>query len=139
MHSSLFFFLQPPSDTDECSIGNPCGNGTCTNVVGGFECSCQEGFEPGPMMTCEGQPANWPQPLALAAPLQCAASFENVPFVSCEIPDINECSQNPLLCAFRCMNTFGSYECMCPAGYVLRDDQRMCRGERTRRVEEEVG
>lgn len=42
-------------DTDECSIGNPCGNGTCTNVVGGFECSCQEGFEPGPMMTCEGQ------------------------------------------------------------------------------------
>ncbi|XP_061457821.1 fibrillin-1-like [Rhineura floridana] len=25
-------------DTDECSIGNPCGNGTCTNVVGGFEC-----------------------------------------------------------------------------------------------------
>lgn len=44
-------------------------------------------------------------------------------------PDINECSQNPLLCAFRCVNTFGSYECMCPAGYVLRDDQRMCRGD----------
>lgn len=43
--------------------------------------------------------------------------------------DVNECSQNPLLCAFRCVNTFGSYECMCPAGYVLRDDQRMCRGE----------
>uniref|UniRef100_A0A452GIP7 EGF-like domain-containing protein n=1 Tax=Gopherus agassizii TaxID=38772 RepID=A0A452GIP7_9SAUR len=41
-------------DTDECSIGNPCGNGTCTNVVGGFECTCDEGFEPGPMMTCEG-------------------------------------------------------------------------------------
>lgn len=41
-------------DTDECSIGNPCGNGTCTNVVGGFECACDEGFEPGPMMTCEG-------------------------------------------------------------------------------------
>ncbi|KAG7261183.1 hypothetical protein CRUP_013415 [Coryphaenoides rupestris] len=42
--------------TDECSIGNPCGNGTCTNVVGGFECSCQEGFEPGPMMTSQGSP-----------------------------------------------------------------------------------
>lgn len=46
---------------------------------------------------------------------------------------MNECSQNPLLCAFRCVNTFGSYECMCPAGYVLRDDQRMCRGEACRR------
>ncbi len=42
--------------------------------------------------------------------------------------DINECAVNPLLCAFRCINTFGSYECMCPTGYVLRDDNRMCRG-----------
>uniref|UniRef100_A0A8C9F640 Fibrillin-2 n=1 Tax=Pavo cristatus TaxID=9049 RepID=A0A8C9F640_PAVCR len=41
-------------DTDECSIGNPCGNGTCTNVIGSFECNCHEGFEPGPMMNCEG-------------------------------------------------------------------------------------
>lgn len=42
------------TDTDECSIGNPCGNGTCTNVIGSFECNCHEGFEPGPMMNCEG-------------------------------------------------------------------------------------
>ena len=43
------------ADTDECDIGNPCGNGTCTNVIGGFECACDNGFEPGPMMTCEGR------------------------------------------------------------------------------------
>lgn len=43
------------ADTDECSIGNPCGNGTCTNVIGSFECNCNEGFEPGPMMNCEGK------------------------------------------------------------------------------------
>lgn len=41
-------------DTNECDIGNPCGNGTCTNAIGGFECACDDGFEPGPMMTCEG-------------------------------------------------------------------------------------
>lgn len=35
-------------------MGYPCGEGTCTNVIGGFECACAEGFEPGPMMTCEG-------------------------------------------------------------------------------------
>lgn len=23
--------------------------------MGGFECTCVEGFEPGPMMTCEGE------------------------------------------------------------------------------------
>ncbi|MDN0705641.1 calcium-binding EGF-like domain-containing protein [Escherichia coli] len=43
--------------------------------------------------------------------------------------DINECAQNPLLCAFRCVNTYGSYECKCPAGYVLREDRRMCKGK----------
>ena len=60
----IFIKLSPPqfvslsypfSDTDECSIGNPCGNGTCTNVIGSFECNCNEGFEPGPMMNCEGK------------------------------------------------------------------------------------
>lgn len=42
--------------------------------------------------------------------------------------DINECAQNPLLCAFRCVNVVGSYECKCPTGYVLREDRRMCKG-----------
>ncbi|OBS83461.1 hypothetical protein A6R68_22549, partial [Neotoma lepida] len=42
---------------------------------------------------------------------------------------INECAQNPLLCAFRCVNTYGSYECKCPVGYVLREDRRMCKDE----------
>ena len=49
VHVTLF-----NTDTNECDIGNPCGNGTCTNVIGGFECACDDGFEPGPMMTCEG-------------------------------------------------------------------------------------
>lgn len=49
---SRFFSFN--TDTNECDIGNPCGNGTCTNVIGGFECACDDGFEPGPMMTCEG-------------------------------------------------------------------------------------
>lgn len=43
------------ADVDECEVGNLCGNGTCTNVMGSFECNCEEGFEPGPMMTCEGK------------------------------------------------------------------------------------
>lgn len=47
------------------------------------------------------------------------------------VADINECSQNPLLCAFRCVNVVGSYECKCPTGYVLREDKRMCKGATT--------
>uniref|UniRef100_A0A673VN86 Fibrillin 3 n=1 Tax=Suricata suricatta TaxID=37032 RepID=A0A673VN86_SURSU len=89
------------ADVDECAVGHPCGKGTCTNVIGGFECACADGFEPGPMMTCE---------------------------------DIDECSLNPLLCAFRyvdecaagqqdcgergmlCKNLIGSFACICPPG-----------------------
>lgn len=48
-------------------------------------------------------------------------------------PDIDECSLNPLLCAFRCRNTEGSYVCTCPAGYALREDGAMCRGRMCRR------
>jgi hypothetical protein len=50
-------------------------------------------------------------------------------FLLSSAADINECAQNPLLCAFRCVNTYGSYECKCPVGYVLREDRRMCKGE----------
>lgn len=44
------------------------------------------------------------------------------------VTDINECALNPLLCAFRCVNVLGSYECKCPTGYILREDGRMCKG-----------
>lgn len=47
----------------------------------------------------------------------------------CFDTDLNECAQNGLLCAFRCVNTYGSYECKCPAGYILREDRRMCKGK----------
>lgn len=40
-------------DIDECFVGNFCGNGICKNVIGGFECICEEGFEFGLMMICE--------------------------------------------------------------------------------------
>lgn len=41
---------------DECrEMGPVCGNGTCSNVNGGFECECREGFTAGPSQTCEGK------------------------------------------------------------------------------------
>ncbi|KAL6034242.1 hypothetical protein STEG23_009311 [Scotinomys teguina] len=40
--------------------------------------------------------------------------------------DIDECTLNPLICAFRCHNTEGSYLCTCPDGYTLRKDGAMC-------------
>ena len=41
------------TDDNECAVSNICRNGTCTNVEGGFECDCTDGFAPGPMQICE--------------------------------------------------------------------------------------
>lgn len=41
-------------DADECASGTACGNGTCINTVGGFECTCNHGFTPGMGGVCEG-------------------------------------------------------------------------------------
>ena len=40
-------------DIDECTTGTPCGiGGTCTNNSGGYECTCDSGFELGAGPTC---------------------------------------------------------------------------------------
>lgn len=43
------------SDNNECLDPYICGNGTCNNVVGGFECLCSAGFTPGSDNICEGK------------------------------------------------------------------------------------
>lgn len=41
-------------DYDECVANiNVCGNGTCSNQLGSFECSCAAGFTPGPLQVCK--------------------------------------------------------------------------------------
>ena len=41
-------------DDNEClAIPNVCGNGTCSNLNGSFECACENGFAPGPLGNCE--------------------------------------------------------------------------------------
>ena len=42
-------------------------------------------------------------------------------------PDINECTEK--VCSHGCVNTQGSFRCMCPLGMVLRKSQTKCEGE----------
>ncbi|PSN32774.1 hypothetical protein C0J52_15456 [Blattella germanica] len=43
----------------------------------------------------------------------------------CQI-DVNECSTDPTLCIHVCVNTFGSYQCLCPSGYTISSDRKTC-------------
>ena len=42
--------------------------------------------------------------------------------------DINECSAGTHTCSDTCDNTYGGYECNCPAGFGVGSDLRTCEG-----------
>ena len=45
--------------------------------------------------------------------------------------DVDECRQRPAPCDHECTNTFGSYECSCPAGYHLHERNNAPLGSRS--------
>lgn len=54
----MFFDPSFPLDIDECRISvDLCGQGSCVNTAGDFECECFEGYESGFMMmkNCMGE------------------------------------------------------------------------------------
>ena len=50
------------------------------------------------------------------------------------ITDINECLENINGCDEICMNTQGSYNCMCSDGFTLQSDNHTCHGMFTKCV-----
>lgn len=44
--------------------------------------------------------------------------------------DVNECVQSPSVCPVgECVNTMGSYRCVCPSGYRSINQQTSCQGD----------
>ncbi|MEJ1276576.1 hypothetical protein NN561_007482 [Cricetulus griseus] len=134
-------------DINECDEDpNICLFGSCTNTPGGFQCICPPGFvlsdngrrcfdtrQSFCFTNFENGKCSVPKAFNTTKAKCCCSKMPGEGWGDpCELcpkddEDINECAQNPLLCAFRCMNTFGSYECTCPVGYALREDQKMCK------------
>ncbi|RWS06926.1 fibulin-5-like isoform X2, partial [Dinothrombium tinctorium] len=55
----------------------------------------------------------------------CEVGFEYSSLTGrCE--DVNECAKHSRLCSHDCINTLGSYRCICPSGYELDSSKRQC-------------
>lgn len=51
-------------------------------------------------------------------------------FVSVSLSDRNECQEIPNVCSHgECIDTQGSYRCLCHSGFKATADQTMCMGE----------
>lgn len=137
--------LLPPSDVDEC-VSNPCVNGDCVNTPGSYHCKCHEGYQGTPTkQSCIGMFQSltmiifysnswmvwidwvrWPDGVQNRNRLVPNLANSQTPLPS---TDIDECIVNGVMCRNgRCVNTGGSFQCICNAGFELTPDGKNCIG-----------
>uniref|UniRef100_A0A3P9NW50 Fibulin 2 n=1 Tax=Poecilia reticulata TaxID=8081 RepID=A0A3P9NW50_POERE len=110
------------ADVNEC-LTSQCSQ-ECANIYGSYQCYCRKGYYlREDRHTCEGGHFK-PQ---IHARLM-RDSYRNLINLPCH-SDIDECSQSiGHLCAYRCVNTPGDYQCACPEyGYAMSPNGRSCR------------
>ncbi|XP_025084650.1 fibrillin-1-like isoform X2 [Pomacea canaliculata] len=125
-------------DIDEC-LSSPCGNRSCTNLNGSYECSCSPGsFLQPDNVTCQECPRGT---FGKDCSSNCTCNINKT--VSCDPvngsctckpgwtgptcdDDFNECAYNPCtnISQSWCSNTVGSFKCICNEGYI--DNSSLC-------------
>ncbi|CAH1253081.1 VWDE [Branchiostoma lanceolatum] len=117
------------TEVDECQ-SNPCVNGTCTDLVNGYNCTCAEGYigtrcDVSVTNRCALDPCftevsciNLEDGGFLCG--RCPSGYVGNGYV-CE--DIDECKSGVHACLHLCNNLPGTYECTCADGFVSIADE----------------
>uniref|UniRef100_A0A1A9W7Q2 Fibrillin-2 n=1 Tax=Glossina brevipalpis TaxID=37001 RepID=A0A1A9W7Q2_9MUSC len=95
-------------DINECLYNNGGCDFKCINTDGAYECLCFDDSQ---------------QRIGESCPPVCPAGYTVNPNDPSKCVDIDECLA-PDVCEFTCLNTNGSYDCLCPLGYRLADGNR---------------
>ena len=116
------------SDVDECQVSNggcsceeniPREAGCfsrCNNTMGSFNCICTEGFIlEVDQLTCQGNMHTIKGRVTIAT------------YIS-YVLDHDECLLTDHGCEHQCVNTHGTYMCVCNWGYRLDPNMRNCSG-----------
>ncbi|VDL61324.1 unnamed protein product [Hymenolepis diminuta] len=114
---------------DICKEKNPCEHICYNKSDGGYMCGCYDGYELNSDGKTCGIPVECNPPCTnnghcFRGKCICPSGFRGV---SCD-EDVDECAMPAVVhgCAHGCRNTYGSYECICPQGYILMTNKRTC-------------
>jgi hypothetical protein len=116
-------------DVNECSDRNGGCSHQCCNMIGSFLCRCPTGMTlSADRRTCTDESALnskilkkfyfGMRALRIIRPWSVNRIFFSL--------DLDECASGAAQCQYRCENTYGGYNCLCPAGEMLHSDGRSC-------------
>ena len=117
--STLLFLLYLHIDINECEGANDCQQ-RCTNLMGSYNCSCQDGFT----LNSDGKTCTGMLPeTKFILQYKCALNFASTAVVQNPCQDEGGCSHT-------CAAVNGIAQCFCPAGYTLpRPTDTQCVGK----------
>ena len=105
-------------DLDECATGQHNCEHECLNTPGSYKCICPKGYSQ-VNDKCIGMQQH-----------SMNDSLKFIQLINCElfVSDVNECLEQPGLCVSpaQCINTLGSFKCMCPRGFQLDPTGTQC-------------
>ncbi|XP_035689594.1 von Willebrand factor D and EGF domain-containing protein-like [Branchiostoma floridae] len=117
------------TELDECQ-SSPCANGTCTDLVNGYNCTCAEGYigtrcDVSVNNRCALDPC-FPDVSCINLEdggYSCGRCPEGYVGNGYQCEDINECDTDTHGCLHVCNNLPGTYECACTDGFLLIADE----------------